>query len=85
MVATIEFALLVEGFIFVWNSILDYMSGITTFTVDKEPLSLLDVPTITFCLESRLIPTAWNRTNFKNDVLVENGQESKSHSLMENE
>ena len=44
--------LLVGGFIFVWNSLVDYMSGITTYSVQQEPLSLFDVPTIAFCIEN---------------------------------
>ena len=67
--------LLLGGIVFVWNSILDYMSGITTFTVESEPLSLSDVPAITFCLENDM-PVDW-KPNFEIDVKLESGKESK--------
>ena len=71
--------LLLGGIIFVWNSILDYMSGITTFTVENEPLSLSDVPAITFCLENEA-PVDW-KPSLKIDVKVESGKESKRHKI----
>ena len=76
-------ALLLGGFVFVWNSILDYMSGITTFSVEHELLSLSDLPTITFCFENDF-PLDWKQ-HFKLDVSVEDGKKSKRYKLTENE
>ena len=50
-------ALLLGGLVFVKASIGDYFKGDTSYTETKEPLTLNDLPTLTFCAVYRYSST----------------------------
>ena len=43
--------LLLGSFDYAWNVYGEYQKGDTSYSVSKEPISLLDLPTVTFCLD----------------------------------
>ena len=47
--------LLAGCLIFVKESIIEYLKGITSYSVTHEPLLMKDLPTVTFCIEYGLL------------------------------
>ena len=43
--------LMLGSFDYAWNVYREYQKGDTSYSVSKEPISLLDLPTVTFCLD----------------------------------
>ena len=77
--------LLLGGCGYAWTVYKEYQKGNTSHSVSKEPISLLDIPTVTFCLDFKyskyqssimygkhfLVDANIFETDFKTETLIE--------------
>ena len=52
---------------FVWNSLEDYMSALTSYSTTEEPLTVSDLPTVSVCLKS---PETQERYSYGDDLNI---------------